>query len=161
MGCTWQCDALDKVMHLARWCTLQCDTLGKVMHLTRWPMGQWWCIWQKMISLPRIPSIFTDFRSFTVSEFRCLSYKTVNYWQCTLVTTNFLIPHFTEEEFTCWLWLKLLSINNFVPVPRYRPSPSPYFDPPPVSAPIKATDPAGVAHFTLVQSTTLTLFDQA
>ena len=120
---TWQDDSLDRATHSTGWCTWQGDALGKVMHLTKWHTWQRWHTW---LSDPRDSGdafdrkwqawqeflVFTDFTTFTVPEFRWLTDETVNYWQLTSVTTNLLIPYFTEAEFTCWLWLKSWLMDN-------------------------------------------------
>ena len=126
---TWQCDALGRVMHLAGWhnllvwCTWHGDVLANVTPLA------WWRTWQgdlrdsgdafvRKLHACQEVLIFSDFTTFTVPEFRWLTDKTINYWQCTLVMTNLLIPYFTEAEFTYCLWLKLRLTNKFVPAPR-------------------------------------------
>ena len=121
----WQCDALGNVTSLTRWRSWQCDALGNVT--TPWqcnaignvtPLTMWhnWqgdprdsgdTFLQKMTSLPGIPSIYW-LHNIDSIRVRWLTYETFNYWQCTLVLTHY----FNEAEFTCWLWLKLRSINK-------------------------------------------------
>ena len=87
----------------------------KISHLTEFPelTGTWY--WQTLQHwLNR--SYWQDLPTLlTATEFKWLTDETINYWQLTSVTTNLLILYFIEAEFTCWLWLKLRSINKFLP----------------------------------------------
>ena len=75
-----------------------------------------WQAWQKFL-------VFTDFTTLTATEFKWLTNETIHYWPLTSVTTNLLIPYFTESEITCWSQLKLRSINKFVPANCALPAP--------------------------------------